>query len=156
MIPIIRMPGAFTYSEYEDAIWESIFQTIDSVPGDTPFQFCFYATEHDKIPVIAESVTKHNKVNPHLTLKTSIKLYSLCKSEYVFLDISNSVITQSRFSIFGEGIDSIIYGLQFLKSHYNFISNKNLDDQNLDAGKEYNVRKQKRNDSSNYDRKKYH
>lgn len=132
MIPVVRIPGDFILTEYGDATWNLIEETIESIKDVILFIYCDNQKDMVKI---ANYVNDHDK---KLRIKTLIKPKS-AKRERVFLDISDDSLSLSRFQIKNTTIEGIVNGMVFLKSHFDFLS------------RDIRTKNQKRNDSPDHD-----
>jgi len=137
MIPTVRIPANFIMSEYRDPVWKYISNTIDETKD---FILCIYCdTTHDMAEV-ANFVDSHSE---KLRIKTTIKVWDVCKQERVFLDVPNGNKTDARFVVGRHNVDGIIAAMVFLRSHFEFLSREK-------TGHPV-IKHQKRNDSKNYD-----
>ena len=84
---------------------------------------------------IANYVNDHDK---KLKIKTLIKPKN-AKRERVFLDVSEDVMSHSRFQVKDTSVEGIVRAMVFLKSHFGFIA------------REIKTNHQKRNDSPDHD-----
>jgi len=92
-------------------------------------------TDNTGVKKIANYVNDHDK---KLRIKTVIKPKD-SKRERVFLDISDDLLSDSRFQIKDTTIQGIVNGMVFLKSHFEFLS------------RDIKTKSQKRNDSPDHD-----
>ena len=137
MINIVRIPGDFLLTDYKDIVWDVIENTVVK---SREFILCFYSKDSDNLGEIA------NYVNAHcdkLKIKTTIKLWELCKSDRVFLDVSLDKDTDYRFHITSDDIDGIIQSMNFIEHYSSFVSNNWKDPKQKQH--------QKRNDSNTFD-----
>ena len=137
MISTVRIPGDFLLTEYKDAVWQKI---EDSVEKSRDFILCFYCHKSSEMPAIANYINDHSN---KLKIKTTIKLWDVCKDERVFLDVSKEH-TNSRFHINSNDIKGIIQAMLFVENYFEFISNNHI--QYTHPNKH-----QKRNDSNTFD-----
>ena len=72
MINTIRIPGDFLLTDYKDAVWKKIENTVVK---SKEFILCFYSKESDNLGEIANYVNNHSG---KLKIKTTIKLWDLC------------------------------------------------------------------------------
>ena len=132
MIPIVRIPGDFIMTDYRDALWSLIEDTIQNVKEIILFIYC--DGQNDMV-TIANYVNDNDK---KLKIKTLIKPKD-SKRERVFLDVSEDDESQSRFQVRDTSIEGIVRAMVFLKSHFGFIE------------REIKTKHQKRNDSPEHD-----
>ena len=114
MIPIVRIPGDFIMTDYRDALWSLIEDTIQNVKEIILFIYC--DGQNDMV-TIANYVNDNDK---KLKIKTLIKPKD-SKRERVFLDVSEDDESQSRFQVRDTSIEGIVRAMVFLKSHFGFI-----------------------------------
>tara|TARA_S200000501_G_scaffold341242_1_gene350437 strand:+ start:823 stop:1248 length:426 start_codon:yes stop_codon:yes gene_type:complete len=137
MINTIRIPGDFLLTDYKDAVWKKIENTVVK---SKEFILCFYSKESDNLGEIANYVNNHSG---KLKIKTTIKLWDLCKSERVFLDVSLDKDTDYRFHITSGDIEGIVQSMNFIE-HYSAFKSVNWKDPKQKQS-------QKRNDSNSFD-----
>ena len=132
MIPVVRIPGHFILTEYGDATWQLIEDTVVSIKEVILFIYC---EDQKDMVKIANYVNDHDK---KLRIKTVIKPKD-SKRERVFLDVSDDALSLSRFQIKDTTIQGIVNGMVFLKNHFDFLS------------RDIKTKNQKRNDSPEHD-----
>ena len=93
MIPIIRIPGDFILTDYRDALWNLIEDTVDNVKD---IILMIYCDGQKDMVTIANYINEHDK---KLRIKTLIKTTEAAKQERVFLDVSTDKLSDSRFQI---------------------------------------------------------
>jgi|ETNmetMinimDraft_5_1059913.scaffolds.fasta_scaffold54041_2 hypothetical protein len=146
MIHTIRLDAdTFIGKSYEEMIWDAIKNAKIACPNE--FKICFCVTEGGPkmIKKVSEAAQTHLEA---LQFKTTIKLWENCKKEFVFLDVYDDTkdtrTRQFRFASRGTAPGNIIGAFNFLVEHHKFI-----------RGKEHEIlakgKKQKRNDSIDYD-----
>lgn len=144
MIPVVRINGEdFIGTELEDAVWNSIKEAKKACARE--FMICFHASNSTKLKEIAASADKHAD---NLQIKTTVKLWENTKTESVFLDAFSSSeeahIRKYRFACNAPAPTNVIMSMNFLIDHFRFLRSKN--EEQITSGK-----KQKRNDSIDYD-----
>ena len=92
---------------------------------------------------VSKAVSAHADA---LQLKTTIKLWEKCKDEYVFLDVCTKVLENRvyRFLIVDQSPINVIRAMSFLVDHSDIVR-RSYTDNDKDS------KRQKRNDSSDYD-----
>ena len=133
MIPIIRIPGDFILTDYRDALWNLIEDTVDNVKD---IILMIYCDGQKDMVTIANYINEHDK---KLRIKTLIKTTEAAKQERVFLDVSTDKLSDSRFQIKNTSAEGIVKAMVFLKDHFGFLERQ---DKSI---------KQKRNDSPDND-----
>ena len=133
MIPIIRIPGDFILTDYRDALWNLIEDTVDNVKD---IILMIYCDGQKDMVTIANYINEHDK---KLRIKTLIKTTEAAKQERVFLDVSTDKLSDSRFQIKNTSAKGIVKAMVFLKDHFCFLDRQ---DKSI---------KQKRNDSPDND-----
>ena len=132
MIPIVRIPGDFIMTDYRDALWGLIEETIQNVKEIILFIYCDGQSD---MVAIANYVNDHDK---NLKIKTLIKPKD-AKRERVFLDVTEDFMSHSRFQVRDTSVEGIVRAMVFLRSHFGFIE------------REIKTKHQKRNDSPDHD-----
>ena len=141
MINTVRIPGDFLLTDYKDVVWDVIENTVVK---SREFILCFYSKESNNLGEIANYVNAHSD---KLKIKTTIKLWDLCKSERVFLDVSLDKDTDYRFHITSEDVEGIIQSMNFIE-HYSGLINSNWKE-----SKQKQHQKRNDSDSFNYNKK---
>ena len=148
MIQTVRIDASsFIGKDYEELVWGDIKNTKNKCINE--FKICFTATDSAMVKRVTESAQGHIEA---LQLKTIIKLWEKCVGEWVFLDIFDEELTSTnrnyRFACRGKAPFNIFSGLKFLIDHHKFISERKNDPHPRSN------KKQKRNDSIDYDHNK--
>ena len=117
MISTVRIPGNFLLTEYKDAVWQKI---ENSVQKSRDFILCFYCDKSEEMPAVASYINEHSN---KLKIKTTIKLWDVCKNERVFLDVSKNNNTDSRFHIKSDDMVGFIQAMSFIENYFEFIRN---------------------------------
>tara|TARA_B100000073_G_scaffold83701_1_gene64329 strand:- start:783 stop:1223 length:441 start_codon:yes stop_codon:yes gene_type:complete len=142
MINTIRIRALdFIGSEYEDHVWERIQNAKKTCHNE--FKIMFYVDDVSDMTKVANVVSKNTD---YLQLKTVIKLWEKCKNDYVFLDVmgkNHDHTPNYRFAINEEPPLNVIKAMNFIVKHSEIIKRSNLDDNDN--------KRQKRNDSRDYD-----
>jgi hypothetical protein len=146
MIQTVRLDANdFIGTIWEEMIWKKIKEAKEACVNE--FKICFAVSDggSDMIEKVATAAQKHFE---DLQLKTTIKPWDKCKNEHVFLDVFNekqdTKIRSYRFASRGDAPGNIIGAFNFLVEHHKFVQEKQHE--NITPGK-----KQKRNDSIDYD-----
>jgi len=141
MIPIIRIKASdFIDSPLEEEIWNKIREAKKNCRNE--FKILFWVNESKDIMKTAENVSKHTD---SLQLQTLIKVWEKCKNEYVFLDVldeDHSGSSESRFQVRANPPFNVIMAMDFITDHFKMLK---------DVGNIEPIKKQKRNDSKDYD-----
>tara|TARA_B100001113_G_C21061299_1_gene601290 strand:+ start:453 stop:893 length:441 start_codon:yes stop_codon:yes gene_type:complete len=142
MINTIRIRALdFIGSEYEEYVWKSIQNAKKTCHNE--FKILFYVDDATDMTNVANAVSKNTD---YLQLKTVIKLWKKCKDDYVFLDVMNNDCNNNanyRFAIQEESPLNVIKAMNFIVKHSEVIKRSHFDDNDH--------KRQKRNDSSDYD-----
>jgi len=142
MINTIRIRALdFINTEYEDAVWERIQHAKKTCHNE--FKILFHVDNAKDMVLVTNRVHKNTE---YLQLKTVIKLWEKCKNEYIFLDVLEKGSTFSsnhRFAIKEDAPLNVMSALSFIVKHSEIIKKSNFDD--------YDHKRQKRNDSRDYD-----
>lgn len=142
MINTIRIRALdFINTEYEDAVWERIQHAKKACHNE--FKMLFHVDTAKDMVSVTNQVHKYAE---YLQLKTVIKLWEKCKDEYIFLDVlqkSSTFNSNHRFSIKEDAPLNVMSALDFIVKHSEIIKRANFDD--------YDHKRQKRNDSRDYD-----
>ena len=143
MINTIRIRALdFIGSEYEDSVWERIQNAKKTCHNE--FKILFYVDDVTDMTKVANVVSKNTD---YLQLKTVIKLWERCKNDYVFLDVVNNeqeaFNSNYRFAINESAPLNVIKAMNFIVKHSEVIKRSSFDDNDH--------KRQKRNDSSDYD-----
>ena len=139
MINTVRVPGNVILGKYGSAIWDVMIETVKTTKD---FIICFYCSDSKEL----KAVTKYLSENTaKLIIRTDIKLWENCKDERVFLDVTEEKFTNHRFHIGDVSADGVIKAMSFMRHHNTFVR---------DAVKPTQNKRQKRNDSPEYDTNK--
>tara|TARA_B100000900_G_scaffold414271_1_gene440473 strand:+ start:169 stop:609 length:441 start_codon:yes stop_codon:yes gene_type:complete len=131
----------FIGTDFEDVVWDK----LKDCKKKSKFKILFYVTHNQNMKAVTDCIMKHDDA---LSYKTEIQLEDLAMKHRVFLEVENSNNllgnTDYRFKITAPAPINLMKAIDFMDDHRSFTENQGKTAMELS-------KKQKRNDSNEYD-----